>query len=438
MLAAPVVPDDTVGRAREMTGRIGLIRTCKTLLMSAGEPRIHAVSAIPTNTRLYMGSEISGDTGAAGFSHEHALMGAIGECIERYCCAYIDRNKLVVASQDELGPEAIGFDEFAIHEPAQYDANFPFSPYRADRPISWAEGRSLITGARRFVPASLVHVPYMPRDRADFLCLAVSSGQACHTDRDQAILTGLYEVVERDAFMIAWLRRLPLPQVDYLADPECAAVYERHFAGCDLEFRVYDMTLDLAIPSMLCVVEGRSARGPIIGTGAATRVSPRDAVIKSLLEAAQDMIWCRDLVRRRADWRPAPDFSNVVTFEDHVRLYCEPEMKAHLSFLYETPRRAGVDAAAGASLRHDPAAALARCLDLLRAAGIECVLVDTTTPEVAAAGFHAPKVLIPGLVPLVGDHRYPMNGSPRLRTVPEKLGYHDAFAGLNPTPHPFP
>jgi ribosomal protein S12 methylthiotransferase accessory factor YcaO len=36
---------------------------------------------------------------------------------------------------------------------------------------------------------------------------------ACHFTYKAALLHGLLEVIERDAFMIAWLRRLSMPQI---------------------------------------------------------------------------------------------------------------------------------------------------------------------------------------------------------------------------------
>jgi ribosomal protein S12 methylthiotransferase accessory factor len=419
-----------------MIGRMGLIRVCKTLLRSPGEPRLHSVTVIPADTAVYMGANIVGDAGAVGFTHAQAIHGAIGECVERYSCAYINPELTVYASKQDLGDDAIGMDEFAIHTDDQYDApGWPFPRWRADHPITWVRGRSLLTGARRYVPASLVYVPWLPSDPSDMLTLAVSTGQSCHTDFDLACLTGLYEVVERDAFMITWLRKLRTTRIDYHDDAVLAQLYQRHFAGCDLAFHVFDMTTDLRIPSMLCVVEGRSHKGAIFGMGASTRLSEREAISKALLEAAQDMIWCRDLVRRKPDWRPAPDWSNIRDFQDHVRLYCEPEMRPELAFLLDGDRRRRVE--------DDPAPpsvqdALARALDRVRAVGLDCILVDTTAPDVAAAGFHAPKILIPGAAPLTAPHSLPALGSPRLQSVPRWLGQDDRLDGFNPIPHPFP
>jgi ribosomal protein S12 methylthiotransferase accessory factor len=420
-------------------GRAGLIGAVKQILRAPGEPRLHSVTALPANTAVYTHGNLIGQANAAGFTLEHAMQCAIGECLERYSCLHYDADRLVRATQQALGDDAIGFDEFGVYAGWQYDApGWPFARFRPDVPVSWVEGKSWLTGRRRFVPACLVYVPYRPRERADLLALSVSSGQACHPDLEQAVLTGLYEVVERDAFMISWLRRLPLPRVLYQDDAVLGPLWRRHFADDQLEYHLFDMTLDVALPTYLCLVEGRTARGPMFGMGAATRIAHRDAAAKALLEAGQDLIWCRDLVRRDPGWRLAPGGANIREFQDHVRLYCEPEMAAELAFLTDSPRRRALPAPDAD--RAPPARpALEHALRCLDAQGLDCVVVDTTAADVAAAGFHAPKVIIPGLVMLTADHRLQALGSPRLRTVPAKLGIEAlALPGLNPTPHPFP
>ena len=437
--AAAATTTTVAEQARRLTGsRLGLMEGARTILLSAGQPRLFSVTAIVSRTERYAGVECDSETGAIGFTREHATAGAIGELVERYCVAYCDRTALTVATARELGPGAVGMDAFQIHADEEYARpRWPFPRYTADSRITWATGRSLVTGEVRHVPACLVFVPYQFQERSDFLALSVSSGNAAHTDRDAALCAGLFEVVERDAFMITWLRQLRLPRVDYLADPALAALYQRHFAGCNLQFHVFDMTTDIALPTYLCLVEGRSARGPFVGMGASTRLSPRAAVTKALLEAAQDLVWCRDLIRRRPEFRPAPDWSNVLSFEDRVRLYCEPEMIEHVGFLLHSPRRTAVrpepEGVAG------PADELRRSIAAVTAVGLEPLVIDQTAPDVAEAGWFAPKVMIPGTVPLAAVHTIPQNGSPRLHTVPAALGLDgDACPGFNPIPHLFP
>jgi ribosomal protein S12 methylthiotransferase accessory factor len=421
-------------------GRLGLVRAVKQILREPGEPRLFSASSVAARTGFFARNDIQGHCGAIGFTWPEAATGAIGECIERYCCGQYEWGDLVFATQDELGPAAIGMDTFALYTPKQYaHPDFPFAQWRASEPIWWAPGWSLVTRERRYVPAALVYVPYEPRNRdkpTDFVALAVSSGQACHTDPTRALVTGLCEVIERDAFMIVWLRKLVPQRVDYMADPELRAIYDRYFAGSALTFHIFDITLDIRVPTMLCIVEGTSARGPFIATGAATRPTERAAIVKALLEGAQDVVWVRDLIKRKPHWRPDPDFMNVRDFEDHVRLFCEPYMVPHVDFLLGST---GSRPVAADRACPSPAHELQHCVAEVEQHGFDVVVVDTTSPEIAEVGFCVPKVFIPGTVQLTAIHGLPAVGCPRLFDVPARIGYRGPiFDGINPIPHPFP
>jgi ribosomal protein S12 methylthiotransferase accessory factor len=428
----------TVAGAREtLLGRAGLVRGLQSARRTPGDPRLFSVSALPASTGVYTHANAVGEANAAGLTWEEAARCAIGECLERYACLEYDPAALLLASEAELGDEAVGLARFAMWSDAQYDQpRFPFPRPHRDAPIRWVEARSLVTDARRYVPACLVFVPYAPRDRQDLQSTSMSSGQACHLDATRALLAGLYEVIERDAFVIAWLRQLQLPRVDASTDPELAALVGRHFTGTGLVPHFFDITLDLGLPTFLCVCEGRSARGPMFTVGAATRASAREAAAKALVEAGQAWFWARELLAALPDWRPAADWSNVRDFPDHVRLYAEPDMARHLAFLLDTPARRELPPR-DADRPPPPDAALARAVELVAAAGHDVLAIDTTPRDVAAAGYVTVKVLVPGLATIWCDQFLPPLGSPRLRRVPEALGL-PAAPGFHLVPHPFP
>ncbi len=423
-----------------LIGRTALIRDVRQILALPGDPRIYSASCIPADVESYLGAGIEGHSGAVGFSWEEAFAAAVGECVERYCCASYAWEDLVYASQTELGTAGAGKDEMQLYSSAQYEhPAFPFAQWRHDLPIYWTPGTSLLTGRRRHIPAALVYIPYRPR-RADcpndFVGLSVSSGQACAADRTRAILSGLYEVVERDAFMIRWVRRLPPVRIDFLKSPVLAMIYERHFAGSDLRFDVFDLTLDITIPTVLGVARTASARGPILAVGAASDLSEQKAIAKALKESYQSIVWARELVAKRPDWRPAQDYANVREFEDHVRLYAEPDMACHLDFILGgTDQQAPRSAPTFADTEEELRCALAA----VERVGLDAVVVDTTSEEIAELGLHCPKIFLPGAVQLTAAHGMPAYGADRLYEVPGRLGFNTpVHREFNPAPHPFP
>lgn len=424
---------------RHLIGRLGLIREVREILGASGDAAVFSASCVTAKTSGWLGTDIVGQSGAVGLTWEEACAKAIGECVERYCCASYDWNDLVRASKEDLGSAAIGMDEFQMYAPTQYtDPRFPLAPWDPSRRVHWTLGRSLHTGATCYVPSALVYIPYRlrnPDDKLDLVGLSVSSGQACHTHITRALLSGIYEVVERDAFMIRWLRQLPPVRIDLLTSPAVASIYNRHFRASHVAFDVFDITVDIAIPTVLALATGRSKRGPIVTVGAAAALTEDRAIVKALQESFQGMVWARDLLIRQPDWAPGCNYSNVRTFDDHVRFYCEPDTQRFLDFIVSTPHLRP----AARSIEFDSAEdELARALAIIAKANLDVVAVDTTSPEIAAIGFHCPKVFIPGTVPLTSVHALQALGSDRLHSVPTRLGFHVDDLPFNPVPHPFP
>ena len=80
-------------------------------------------------------------------------------------------------------------------------------------------------------------------------------------------------------------------------------------------------------------------------------------------------------------------------------------------------------------------------LEALARAGLEAIAVDLTTPDILAAGLHAVRVLIPGMVDLNSDDRVRPLNARRLFEVPAQLGWLAAPLSpgeFNRDPHPFP
>jgi ribosomal protein S12 methylthiotransferase accessory factor len=90
-----------------------------------------------------------------------------------------------------------------------------------------------------------------------------------------------------------------------------------------------------------------------------------------------------------------------------------------------------------------PTSAAAAIRDLVRRLaelGLEALVTELTTPDVAACGYRVVKVLVPGLQPLYADEQRPMLGGDRVyrersdAPCPRPRGPKD----LNSEPHPYP
>jgi ribosomal protein S12 methylthiotransferase accessory factor len=421
-----------------LAGPSGLISRLEQILPGPGEPRMFTVSSITANLRNISETWIPGSQGASGFTQEEATIGAIGETIERYCAACYDWDDLIYASAEELGAEAIGMDRFSLYTNDVYEKSF-LTRWTPNLKTYWAKGESLATGETRYVPADLVYTPYLMDNpkKAPMLAVGVSTGQACHTDRTQALLSGICEAIERDAFMITWMRRIPPVRLEFRDDSFLNHFFQRYFECPSVHFELYSIGLDLPVPVVLCVGRGTTFKGTFLNVGAAARVSEREACLKALTEGSQGTAWVREIVHSRQEWRPANDFSNLINFEDHLYTYCFPEHVHRADFIVNTPKSRPLLAESPHS--QSPAASLQHCIDSLMEKNLEPVVVDLTTPEMRELGFYVPKVIVPGLAHLTAVHTMPALAIPRYSEVPARLGLTDPIhQQWNPDPHPFP
>jgi len=257
----------------------------------------------------------------------------------------------------------------------------------------------------------------------------------------------LYECIERDAFTIAWLNRLALPQIrlaDIRDDQLDRALTLLAHRG--LEPVLLDATSDLACPTVVCVLQGRGKDTPAVAFGAATRGTLRAASHKALVESAHTWFWIhtRSLEHGMPSFRD--DYADVRTLDKHSLLYGHPRMRDRVAFLCgDVPdavrrfkaRMHGIAASSDASA----AAELQRCVQNLARVGLDALVVDVTPEDVRELGFVVVRVAVPDLHPLWGGHHVRCLGGTRVRTVPVTMGYFSterSVDDLNDDPHPMP
>lgn len=444
----PSDPLKTINLAsRLLSSKVGLITSIGHGIHRAGDPISLALGVATSDLSKYSEIVNTSKAGGGGESIEAALAATIGEAVERYCMLLYDRDEMVYGSYRELADHAVHPDDLRLYSREQVEAkkeSIRLTYFTEDTPLRWVWGYSLTQRRPRLVPATQVYLQYSLEEGENSIGRNASTGLAAGSTLEEAILTGLYECVERDAFTIAWLHRRVGPRIR-VDDPELAEMLKtRFYAGHpNVDFQIYDVTLDIPIPCVFAVMRRPSELGPVVCVSSVTRLRPRDVLRKALREVGQGMPYLRFLSHQLKDWEPAPDFSDLITFDHHCTLYVKrPELaRQALAFLDRQTAEVALsdipDRSTGRVLGD-----IQVCLELLREQGLEVIVVDITTPDIADLGLKVVRVLIPGLVPMHGNHNFPYLGARRLHEIPFKLDWQksgwDPGAGLNPYPHPFP
>jgi ribosomal protein S12 methylthiotransferase accessory factor len=366
------------------------------------------------------------------------------------------RKTAVRASYAELTGPVLDPRTLGVHPAAGYRLpGFTYRPFAEDEVCHWVWGYSFAHRAPILVPETVAYYSSVfrtgPEDRP--FVYETSNGCALGSCLEEAVLYGLLEVAERDAFLLTWYARMPAPRIDLHTARDHTVPLLAAAVTAETGYRVdvYDTTVEQGIPCVWAIAvrpgdDPGQARAACAG---GSHPDPETAVLNALSEVGPQLT---DLIRRfpgRADEarRMAADPTLVTTMPDHSLLYGAREAFGRLDFLTSTTAvrtlpdiRARTRGAFGDTddLRDDLEEALRRYLDT----GMDVIVVDQTTPEHRAGGFACVKVVIPGTVPMTfGHHHRRLDGLPRLFDVPHRLGYRPrplSPAELNPHPHPFP
>ncbi|MFC5775079.1 TOMM precursor leader peptide-binding protein [Ectobacillus antri] len=392
---------------------------------------------------------IMGDEGTAGRTHsyENSVVTAILEGLERYC-GLAPRGKRTMLRDcfenikaDALHPLVVG-----VHAEEDYArANFPFQPFDPSRKINWVWGYSLLENRPILIP-----------ERFAYYSLGCNSGHVYETSNgcaiggslEEAILYGIFEVVERDAFLMTWYATLALPRLDpySVGDEELHMMLARIKATAGYEIFLFDATMENRIPSIMAIAKNQKETGLNLICAAGAHLDPVRAVKSALHELAGMMLTLDEKFEAEKDtyMRMLEDSSLVTRMDHHSMLYGLPEAEGRLQFLLEEKRETRTFAQAfGEQTYHTDLTEDLRCvLDTFKRLQLDVIVVDQTAPELQRNGLYCVKVIIPGMLPMTfGNHLKRITGLERVLRVPVQLGYVKeplTFTQLNQDPHPFP
>jgi ribosomal protein S12 methylthiotransferase accessory factor len=376
--------------------------------------------------------------GGSGFTREDARVRVYGEAAERHCASIYDESTLRFGSYVDLKNDAVTPEAFALYAPKQYETpGFEFRPFTKDTKINWAQGYSLTNHRPAFVPAAFTYLPYWPVAGETPIGLLPSTGLSCGSSMAEAILRGIFEIVERDAIMIMWLNRVAARRLD-LTSIDSEKIKSMKKIGEDGVLEIFDITTDVNIPTRFALLTDSFRKRSIVSCGAATRWDAGVAAEKAAAESLVVRLAVQRIIRTNPVRNYGKDYQKVREVDDHLRLYTDPAMLPALTFL--TGMTESSDPKSDSSIAEfEYEYQLKLCLDMLSARNLEVIAVDLTQPDVADMGLHVVRVIIPGMIPLSFGTNYVCSNGQRLTEVPQSLGYELPKDGIwpNPVPHPF-
>ncbi|MDR3223104.1 MAG: YcaO-related McrA-glycine thioamidation protein [Methanobrevibacter sp.] len=270
-----VNPEKTIEKYEKNMKIAGITRISDiTHLDSVGIPVFSAIrpTAEEGGVSVYSGK---------GATKTQAKASALMEGFERYSAEKqsIDNKKIIINTVQEI--------ENSIE---LNNLNIPKIDYNNSE-IEWIESIEINTEKKYHVPANSVFHPYSSSSSLK-LFRSNTNGLASGNVREEAVLHGIFEVVERDAWSIFELTKLNNEEIELndFKNPLINEMLEK-FENSNIEIKLMNLTADVNIPTIAASADDKFLKDPALLTfGLGTHLNPEIAVLRALTEVAQSRL----------------------------------------------------------------------------------------------------------------------------------------------------
>ena len=332
-----------------------------------------------------------------------AFMKALGEGYERYSAGIYRTSEFETGTAAEID-DAVPPSTFVCADGDDWTTADEHTE------VEWVPGRNLDTDGDVWLPAEFVHFP-PPTER---FRPAVTTGLGLGNSTTEALLSGLYEIIERDAAMLSWYSTFD--PLGLSVDDETFGTLRRRAKSEGLDVVPLLLTQDVDVPVVAAAVHREE--WPRFAVGLSAHLDPARAARSALAEALQNWLEIRGMGPDDA----ADESGAIGHFADFPG-----EAQTFLAVGSSVPaEQVGPDEVPAGSDHLD--AVVSR----LRDADLDVYGSRLTPRDVDALGFEAVRAIVPSAQPLFFDSPY---FGERAEGIPESMGFE---ARLDRDHHPYP
>ncbi|MDO5821212.1 MAG: YcaO-related McrA-glycine thioamidation protein [Methanobrevibacter sp.] len=224
-----------------------------------------------------------------GATVEQARASAMMEGFERYSAEKqdIDQEKISISAYNEIKNESVLNPNDLLLPKSFENQNIEMQK------LEWIEAEEIISESPILVPANAVFHPYIPNREIKPCAMAMfkgnTNGLASGNVIEEAVLHGIFEVVERDAWSIFELTKRNKKQIDLdTIENETVSELVEKFTSQGIKIKLMDITADLKIPTIVASADDTVLKDAALLTlGVGTHLNPEIAAIRALSEVAQ-------------------------------------------------------------------------------------------------------------------------------------------------------
>lgn len=429
---------DSIEKLAPVLNKIKLIESFDRFRQHYDEPKFWYYSATISDRYLkHDGNHFfSKASGVSFFSQNTAILKALAEAIERYSnFAFFGDTVNYVGCYSNIRKRALNPGEFVFFSDRQLHLKTYEKFLINDKSLfKWTNIKSLDDKKNYYIPCQLIYLSYNPIKDEPIIYPSISTGVAGHFTLEHALLNGIYEVLERDAFMVYYLNKLKPKQYDLATSKNkkiraLLDIAKRY----NLQIISLDIKTDFDIPVVASVVIDRSGLSKAVSIGLKSHLNVEKAILGSINEAFHTRTWIREAYIQNPKELTKSELINDSSIKNRGIFWYSSKSIPKINFLIKNLDLIKIkDKDDKLSVKDQ----ISKLKKVLNEKGYTIFYKDITSRHFKKIPYKIVKVVIPGMQPLYLNEEYPLHGGKRLKKVPISLGY-KSDGKLNTYPHPF-
>lgn len=398
------------------------------------EKKVVIKNFIDYNTNIFpgIGTEFMVDSNyyEAGYGRAYSINAAkylsYLEAVERYSSVFYPyKNTEIYDSFNNLN-NAINPEKFIL--PTSYKNKF--KSYSHNLKIYWTQAESLKKESTVLIPEQLAVYGdsfFRDKNKQNRFIYDSSNGVALGGSYEEAIITAIFELIERDNFLTTWFGYMK-PNKLYtsnLSNSVKNLIYYIEKQGYTVD--IYDITMELKIPCYWILIRDFNNHAYMFSyNSAACHINIDKAIKNALLEAIVGINVHAENNKKNG----VANIREVTLFEDHVQYYNQ-KTKNHIYDDVTSPKYANIDYANSSNMTYKD------LINSILEQYEDIYIVNLTSKKMAHHSLYCVKVIIPGMLPMTFGSQNERISISRINNERRRKNKY-TLNTINTFPHPFP
>lgn len=249
--------------------------------------------------------------GGKGRTSSQAKFSAIGEAMERYNAQQFGNEKVITHSFNWMKQHYVN-----VVDPKEFliDPEYPIL-YSDNLILDWSLVKNLNDNLNYYVPSNCVFFVYHPTKNAFNFIPQETTGLASGMEISEAILQGMLEVIERDAYTIYYRNQIKPVTIT------ASSIYDKRIQEMIYNLEINNIKVhlkylknDTGVYVIHCVTEDKSGKRPVYTHGAGASLNPMIAISRAITECVQLRVSQIKVLKNRALFENDPEYIPYISW----------------------------------------------------------------------------------------------------------------------------